>query len=132
MLDHSILLDDLLANYTPAHPQPWSWDDEEAEILARECICCGEPGHYQRQMEAHIAEHGLPWGVVLNDGKVGDGHHRVIAARRLSITVIPIASGAAAHEMWLQDHGPVDWHDRKFGDRSPWEHEWREKWRPGA
>lgn len=122
----TVLLADLLAQYVPGSGK--TWDEEEAEILARRCICCDQPGHYQQQLEAHIAEHGLDQGVCLgDDGRVWDGHHRITAARRLGIEFIPLESAEDAGQRWLRDHGPVDWHGRKKGDRSPWEHEWRER-----
>lgn len=126
----TIPLAELLAKYTPGSSthKDWSWDDEEAEILGRTCICCGQPGHYQQQLESHLSEHGLTQGVCLgDDGRVWDGHHRIVAARRLGIDVIPVESGEEAGQRWLRDHGPVDWLCRKFGDRSPWEREWRER-----
>lgn len=85
-------LDDLLAAYVPgSYAQPWTWDDEERELLANVCLCCGQPGHYQLALEAHLAEHGLTQGVCLgSDGRVWDGHHRIVAARRLGIDSIPI------------------------------------------
>lgn len=114
---------DLLANFLPSQPQPWSWDDEERDILGRACICCGEVGHYIVQLEAHLREHGLTEGVYLDfdKGVVGDGHHRIVAARRVGITVIPLESQEQCSERWLRDEGRVDWHDRKHGDRAPWE-----------
>lgn len=118
-----ILLADLLASYAPgSHDPPWTWDDEEADIFARVCLCCGQPGHYQEQLEAHIAEHGLDgWGGVClgTDGRVCDGHHRIVAARRLGIALIPLESKADAGDRWVRDHGEVDWRHRVSGDHAP-------------
>lgn len=118
-----IAVDVLTATYRPGSPPPrpgmlWTWDDEERDILARVCLCCGEPGHYQRQLEAHVAEHGFTGlGVCLGtDGRVWDGHHRIVAARRLGIERIPLESAGDAEERWLRDHGEVGWPDRTFGD----------------
>jgi hypothetical protein len=109
----------VLAGWRPGwYAPPWSWDDLEANILTRQCLCCGRPGHYQAALEAHIAEHGLTEGVWLrDDGTVGDGHHRIIAAKRLGIETIPLEDGDAAAARWMRDHGPVDWSQRRFGDR---------------
>lgn len=85
-------LDELLALWMPgSHDQPWSWDDEERDILARVCLCCGEPGHYQRQLEDHFRRVGrIDQGICLGtDGRVWDGHHRIIAARRLGYDRLP-------------------------------------------
>lgn len=96
----------------------WTWEDEESDILARQCLCCGERGHYQRQLEAHIAEHGLTWGVyVLPDGRVRDGHHTITAARRLGITHIRLETAEENTERWVRDHGHVSWAERSFGDQ---------------
>lgn len=74
-----------------SYDPPWDWDDEERELHAFVCACCGEPGHYQRQLEEYIAKHGITQGVCLGtDGRVWDGHHRIVAAKRLGIEVIPI------------------------------------------
>lgn len=80
----------------------WDWDDEERDLLAFRCLCattdpqvefieCPTPGHYQLRLEAHLAEHGITEPVLLgSDGRVWDGHHRIVAARRLGIEVIPV------------------------------------------
>lgn len=88
----TIALEDLLASWVPgSYDQPWSWDDEERDILARECMCCGQPGHYQFALEAYLREHGITQGVCLgDDGRVWDGHHRIVAARRLGLTEVPV------------------------------------------
>jgi hypothetical protein len=85
-------LAELTARWAPgSYPQPWTWDDEERHILAQVCLCCGQPGHYQLALEAHLAEHGLTQGVCLGtDGRIWDGHHRIVAARRLGIERIPL------------------------------------------
>lgn len=114
-------LDELLANFAPSSPlswpQPWTWDDQEREQLLRTCLCCGEVGHHQRALEAHIAEYGLTEGVVLGiDGIVRDGHHRIVAARRLGIQRVPLESPDEAAARWTRDHGAVSWEHRKWGD----------------
>ncbi len=108
MSDDVMPLADLLANYVPgSQDQPWTWDDEERDILTRECLCCGQPGHYQLALERHIAAHGLTGlGVCLGtDGRVWDGHHRIVAARRLGIDAIPLESALDAEERFDRDHG---------------------------
>lgn len=98
---------------------PWSWGDEIANTLTRQCLCCGRPGHYQQMLEEHIASHGVEGlGILVDDdGYVGDGHHRVVAAIRLGIEKLPVETGPDAQARWVRDHGCVDWSQRKFGDR---------------
>lgn len=120
-MNATIPLAELVARWRPgSYDEPWSWDDEERDILARVCLCCDRPGHYQKQLEAHIAEHGLDGGVCLGtDGRVWDGHHRIVAARRLGIDTIPLESAEDAEARWVRDHGYVSWEDRQVGDRVP-------------
>lgn len=101
-------LDALLTCYRPgSYPVPWGWDDEERSLHARVCVCCGQPGHYQQQLEAHIAEHGIPGSVCLGtDGRVWDGHHRIVAARRLGITHIAVEPDMDHHRHRLHRGHP--------------------------
>ncbi|HYH51621.1 MAG TPA: hypothetical protein VEG38_18925 [Acidimicrobiia bacterium] len=82
----------VLTDWTPgSKDQPWTWEDEARDLHERVCLCCNQPGHYQRQLEAHVAEHGITQGICLgSDGRVWDGHHRVVAAIRLGIAQLPI------------------------------------------
>ncbi len=112
-------LEDLLLNYLPGHRDvAWTWEDEGRDIATRVCLCCGRPGHYQEQLEAHIGEHGLAgMGVCLgDDGRIQDGHHRIIAAKRLGISSIPLESRGDADMRWVRDHGTISWEGRLFGD----------------
>lgn len=115
----TIALDRLLAEYVPgSEDQPWTWDDEERLILSSPCLCQGvendEPvcqilGHHQLELEAHLREHGLTQGVCLgDDGRVWDGHHRIVAARRLGIQLIPLESPLEAEERFRRDHPAAD------------------------
>lgn len=90
----------VMDNFHPgSQPQPWTWDDEERDILARTCCCrshmCSAPsvgaeGHYQLQLEEDMFTSGaIPVGILLgDDGRVWDGHHRLIAARRLGMDTV--------------------------------------------
>jgi hypothetical protein len=104
---------------TKARDLPWTWADEDRNIRSRQCLCCGRPGHYQEMLEAHMAVHGVEGlGIVVDDdGCLGDGHHRVVAAIRLGIARLPVESSDDAQARWVRDHGYVDWNGRKFGDR---------------
>lgn len=113
-------LSDILAEYRPAsaNGRTWTWEEEEADILARECLCCGERGHYQRQLEASLVGADVVEGICLGaDGRIMDGHHRITAARRLGIEWVTTETPEENHERWRRDHGEVGWHERKFGDR---------------
>lgn len=98
----SISLDELLSTYCPGS-NDWTWDDEAAYLLSFGCGCHNAPdyagptpcpiaGHYQLNLEAHLRTVGrITQGVCLgNDGRIWDGHHRIVAARRLGFTEIPI------------------------------------------
>lgn len=94
-----------------------TWEDVEAALLASICLCCGEVGHHQRKLEAHLAASGLTEGVYVGgDGRLRDGHHRITAARRLGIDTIPLETADEAQARWVRDHGRVDWRHRQFGD----------------
>lgn len=114
-------LSEILAAWVPSSmPQPWSWDDEERAIFERICLCCGKVGHHQRKLEAFFAARGLSEGVCLGEcGRVFDGHHRIIAARRLGIEVIPLESRTASEARWVRDYGLVAYEDRATGDIAP-------------
>ncbi len=91
----------ILRNFRPgSYDPPWTWDDEERDILGRECLCCGEPGHYQQALEEHLAAVGeVRQPVCLGpDGRVWDGHHRIVAARRLGFEYLPVEHGTADDE----------------------------------
>jgi hypothetical protein len=119
----SMALDELLATVPPGHrEEPWTWDDEERDIAIRLCLCCGDAGHYQKTVEARIAEHGLTEGVCIGeDGRLHDGHHRVIAALHLDIEEVPLEAKHEADSRWQIDHGGTMWELRQFGDVHPGE-----------
>lgn len=88
---------------------PWTWWDEERDLLSQPCpsesarqhgidaTCplgdrCYGAGCYQRALEDHLRDLGrVEQPVCLGpDGRVWDGHHRIVAARRLGFYTIPI------------------------------------------
>lgn len=109
-----------LAEILPSRAKdlPWSWADEDRNTRTRQCLCCGTAGHYQEMLEAHVAAHGFDGlGILVQDGYVADGHHRVVAALHLGIDRLPVEIEADAQARWVRDHGYVDWSGRRFGDR---------------
>ena len=135
-LDGTMALADLLATVPPGWRQePWSWDDEERDVRSRLCLCCGKPGHHQDTVEAFVAANGLTEGVCIGaDGKLHDGHHRVIAAMTLGIERVPLESREEADARWNRDHGTTHiWELRRFGDSPPGTHwDWVQKVRQEA
>lgn len=94
---------------TKAKDLPWTWADEEANIRTRQCLCCGRPGHYQEMLEAHMVAHGVDGlGIVVDDdGYLGDGHHRVVAARRLGIERLPVETHFISPFAWRRRNSPA-------------------------
>ena len=90
----TIPTDCVLSNHPPAHSDgSCSWTELEEEILSRECCCCGKMGHYQRKLERYIKLNGIPGKIEIHpNGLVWDGRHRVLAAKRLGIKIIPITN----------------------------------------
>lgn len=115
----SISLADLLATISPGwHVEPWTWKDEERDIALRLCLCCGRLGHHQKRVEALVVAAG---GVIEpvcigDDGRLHDGHHRVIAAMHLGIERIPLETRYEADARWARDHGTHIPELRRFGD----------------
>lgn len=100
----TMLLADLLANVPPGGSHN-TWDAEERDVRQRICLCCGKPGHYQEVLEAVFKVHGLTEAVCIGtDGRLQDGHHRVIAARRLGLKRVLLESPKAARARWERDH----------------------------
>lgn len=119
---NEMLLDELLSWAIPSLP---TWEDVEASIRSNLCLCCGRPGHYQEMMDAHVAAHGLDgMGVYVNEKRQLDGNHRLIAARRAGVAVVPLESKREAGDRWVRTHGQVGWLGRKVGDISPEEMAW--------
>lgn len=101
-------LSDLLAAYRPgSQDPPWSWGDEAHDLhFVHPCPTTHarewgvdiepcpdpEPGCYQRRLEEYLAEVGaITQPVCLgSDGRVWDGHHRIVAAMRLGFDDIPV------------------------------------------
>lgn len=95
-----ISLADLVAQYTPG--DEWSWDEEAADIASHPCpsvrngVDCPhgdpEPGCYQRALERYLSEVGAVTQPVClgNDGRIWDGHHRIVAALALGFDSVPV------------------------------------------
>ena len=101
----SIQLADLLARYSPgSHGDGWTWDDEIADLLSAPCMCpseppdkiveCDTPGHYQLMLEDQLRSDGRVYEPIMlgSDGRIWDGHHRIVAAVRLGFDRLPVDS----------------------------------------
>lgn len=91
----------VLEHYRPGSGD-WSWDEEGIDLDSRVCVCCNQPGHYQAQIEDYLRGLGrVEQGICLgNDGRVWDGHHRIIAARRLHFADIPLETDSYRPSWW--------------------------------
>lgn len=84
---------------TNAMGQQWGWTNEAYDIAVRECACCGNSGHYMDQMLASMRSEGEFWDhgenpiTLGDDGRVWDGHHRILAAARLMWPDLPVHMG---------------------------------------
>lgn len=103
-----------------------TWDEVDVIDSSHLCLCCGQPGHYLDQLQEFVAVNGVDsLAIVVNDdGTIGDGHHRVVVARRLGITHLPVETGEEAGERWIRDHGRVGWLERTWGDVTVSEAAW--------
>lgn len=88
----SLLVVDVMWGWRPgsydtnSHGGQWSWTDEILDLHKTVCSCCGEAGHYQQELTQKMFEEGAFWEeppILGNDGRVWDGHHRIIAAMDL-------------------------------------------------
>ncbi len=101
-----------------------SWQHQAAHMAARLCLCCGQPGHYQRMLDEHVRSTGEVPPIYMESGRVSDGNHRALAAIRCLVPVIPLESAEQSGERWLRDHGPVGWLGRHTGDITRSEMSW--------
>ena len=86
---------EIVAKWVPgSQEQPWTWDDESRDIESRVCVCCDQPGHYQRQIVEKMQAEGEWWEeatILLGpDGRVWDGHHRIVAAIDLAVESLSV------------------------------------------
>ena len=90
----------IMEQYRPGScDAPWDWMDEAADIALRECACCGKAGHHQEKIEQSIAAEGFREPVLLgDDGRVWDGHHRILAGRRLRL-LVPVEYGETRNDV---------------------------------
>jgi hypothetical protein len=99
-------LEEIMRDWVPGSiPQPWSWEDEAQDLDQRVCCCrsmthlkrLGGKGHYQRKIEKKLKSGWFGDPVMLgNDGRVWDGHHRIIASWRQGRKMVPA-------EIFLED-----------------------------
>jgi hypothetical protein len=74
----------------------WTWADEVHDVYTRICVCCDKPGHYQQQIVELVKTRGINFADEYSpislgtDGRVWDGHHRLIAAMVLGIESVRV------------------------------------------
>lgn len=77
----------LMENWRPgSEDEPWNWENEYNTLLY-------SPDHYARtnHLIKEIQENGIYDPVLLgHDGRVWDGHHRIVVACLLGYTHIPV------------------------------------------
>ena len=114
----SMSLTELLATVPPGwHDEGWTWEDEARDIYSRPCLCCGRIGHHQEQIEVRVAAAGFIEPVCIgDDGRLHDGHHRIVAAMKLGIERVPLETRAECDARWGRDHGTHIPELRRFGD----------------
>lgn len=78
-------LSKLIESYRPgSYGDDWTWDDEAEDLFDR------EPDGMHLLIE-DISKNGVLTPVLLgSDGRVWDGHHRIVAALYLELPSIPI------------------------------------------
>lgn len=78
---------DIIANYRPgSRDDAWTWDDEATELFTH-----GDMAGRTSLLLADIEANGVHDPVMLgSDGRVWDGHHRIVCALRLGIESLPV------------------------------------------
>lgn len=72
----------LMKNYRPgSYDPPWGWRDEASDLLPR----------LESALIKDIAKNGILTPVLLgDDGRVWDGHHRIVIALSLGLSSVPV------------------------------------------
>lgn len=86
-------LERIFAEYSPgSQGSDWTWEDEADDLLGRDL-------KYMAELKNDIWSNGMHTPVLLgDDGRVWDGHHRIITASHLRLKAIPtIKSSDAGH-----------------------------------
>jgi hypothetical protein len=98
---HSVMLplEWVLTNYVPGSAEyalnsadSWTWDDEHRDLM-------GNDFEAMTALIGSIMLNGMQEPVLLGDDRrVWNGHHRIVAAKELGMTRIPVAFVAAIRE----------------------------------
>lgn len=84
---------EIMEKYRPgSFDPPWNWEDERESLWRGECAHCGAIGNRQQLIIQKMQTEGWFGDPVLlgNDGRVWDGHHRLLAAVALGLEDIPV------------------------------------------
>jgi hypothetical protein len=86
---------EIMASYRPgSEDPPWTWDDERQSLFEEECKCCGSVGTYQKRVIQRLQGGWFGDPIKLgDDGRLWDGHHRLLAAHALRMEKVPVHYG---------------------------------------
>jgi hypothetical protein len=78
----------------------WTWGEEMGDIQGRECCCCGEKAHHYDKIALLLQTQGWVGKPILlgDDGRIWDGHHRLLACLELGIEEVPVELGYTPNE----------------------------------
>ena len=77
-----------------SYDPPWNWDDERQSLFEEECKCCGAVGTYQKRIIQKMQDGWFGEPIKLgDDGRLWDGHHRLLAAHALRVEKVPVQFG---------------------------------------
>jgi hypothetical protein len=80
---HAMNVDFIMSTWRPgSYPEPWSWADEIADLKSR--------GELHSMSADFLREAAWDESIILGgDGRVWDGHHRIIAAYMTGVRSLP-------------------------------------------
>jgi hypothetical protein len=96
--------------------EPVPWDKVFNEMTAERIERNSDEGReYWHQFHEHIRTHGIQNPIVLHEGKVTSGHHRLWAAHNIGLQSVPVVHATSPEheqELWAQQSDEEDWRRR--------------------